>query len=360
MRQSKQERNVKAARLYGARDVRIEEIPMPEPGPGQVLVRVRAVSICPSDWRLYTDGHAGGVVPERPIIQGHEFSGDVSALGDGVTGLAVGMRVAVEPTWPCGDCDMCRGDRPHLCRRVVFPSFPPHDGALAEYIVCPAASVCPLPDNVGYAEGALVEPLGVAIHAVRLACLMPGETVAILGAGTIGICTLFLARMNGPKRVAIVEPVAARRVWPRQIGADPVVGTYRELLAQGFEADVVFECSGDHDALGQATLLARPDGRIVVIGIPRDENITFDMSIARRRELTVIFSRRSKNTLVQAVELAASRRVDLKSLPVRRYSLEQTAKALESAGQAGPALRALVEPFPLPVKGGPTGSFRVK
>jgi len=310
-----------------------------------VLVRVRAVAICPSDLRLYQDGHASGVVPDHPMIQGHEFAGDIAALGEGVDAPPVGARVAVEPSWHCGKCDMCERGHVNLCRNIVFPSFPQRDGALAEYIACPAFSVCQLPDNVSYVEGALVEPLGVGIHAVRLAEPAPEDTVAVLGAGAIGMCVTLVAQARGVKRLAMVEPLAGRHEWPRQLGASLVVASHQELLDDGFEANLVFECSGDNEAVEQAMRLACPTGKVVVVGIPHPDQVTFDSTVPRRRQLTIIFSRRSRDTLAEAVEMIASGKLDVKPLAIREFTLEQTAEAMEAtAARPGDMLRAVVVP----------------
>ncbi|MGC9317053.1 MAG: zinc-dependent alcohol dehydrogenase [Armatimonadota bacterium] len=336
---------MRAARLHAAKDMRIDEVPTPEAGPDEVLVRVRAVAICPSDLRLYHDGHASGVVPDHPMIQGHEFSGEIAALGEGVEGPPVGTRVAVEPSWHCGECDVCRAGHENLCRNIVFPSFPQRDGALAEYIACPAFSVQPLPDSVSDIEGALFEPLGVGIHAVRLSEVQPDDRVAILGAGTIGMCVMLVLQAKGVEQIAMVEPIEDRRTWPRELGAEPVVASHEELLEEDYEGDIVFECSGDNDAVEQAMRLARPAGRVVVVGIPHPDQVTFDSTIPRRRQLTVVFSRRSRDTLEESVELIASGAIELGALPVREYTLEQTAEAMEAtAARPGDMLRAVVIP----------------
>lgn len=335
---------MRAARLHAAGDVHIDEVPTPQAGPGEVLVRVRAVAICPSDLRLYQEGHASGVVPDHPMIQGHEFSGEIAALGEGVDGPPMGTRVAVEPSWHCGECDLCLRGHENLCRHIVFPSFPQRDGALAEYIACPAFSVRELPDGASFAEGALIEPLGVGIHAVRLAEARPGQRVAVLGAGTIGMCVVLVLRAQGVGEIAVVEPIAGRREWPRDLGAQ-VVASHEDLLDAGYEADAVFECSGDSAAFDQALRLARPAGRVVIVGIPHPDEVCFDSTTPRRRELTVIFSRRSRDTLAEAIELIASRRVELSALPIREYALEQTAEAMEAtAARPGDMLRAIVMP----------------
>jgi len=335
---------LRAARLHGPGDVRIDEVPTPEPASGEVLLRVRAALICASDVRMYWDGHAGGVVPEQPISQGHEFSGDIVALGEGVAGPPVGTRVAVEPSWHCGECDMCLSGRTNICRNIIFPSFPPRNGALAEYIACPAHAVHPIPDSVTYIEGALLEPLGVAIHAVRLAQVTREHSIAVLGAGAIGVCTLLTARQMGLGGITVVEPIEGRREWVRRRGAK-VAASVKELLDAGHEADIVFECAGEGAAIEDALHLAKPAGTVVVVGIPHPERISFEANIPRRKELTIVFSRRSRDTLVEATELVGSGRIDLRSIPVRRFALEQTAEAIEAtASRPGDMLRAAVTP----------------
>lgn len=335
---------MKAARLHAARDVRIENVPNPVPGPGEVLVRVRAVAICPSDWRLYADGDAGGKPLAEPIIQGHEFSGDVVQLGPGVMAPAVGTRVGVEPSWHCGRCDMCAQGKYNICRNIVFPSFPPRDGALAEFIACPIMNVQALPDNVDYVQGALVEPLGVALHAVRLADAKPEDHLIILGAGVIGLFSLILARLSGVANVTVVEPVSGRRELAAQLGATSTSANWRELV-ENRRGNVVLECSGESGATEEALELADHGGKVVVVGIPRPETVCFEAHLPRRKELTIIFSRRSRDTLSEALDLVSSGRVPLGWLTVKRFSLDQVSAAMDAtAARPGDMLRAIVEP----------------
>lgn len=341
---------MRAARLHAARDVRLEEVPTPAPGPGEVLVRVRAVGICPSDWRLWDSGDAGGAPLTGPIIQGHEFSGDVAQVGAEVArkrtfaesaSLAPGDRVAVEPSWHCGRCDQCLRGRYNICRHVRFPSFPPTDGALAEYVACPAVNVVKLPRGVDYVTGALAEPLGVALHALRLAAPAPQERLLILGAGMIGLCVLQIARLRGLGEVTVIEPVAGRRALARRLGAAEVLAAPPD--AGALEADVVLECSGFSGAVEEALELASPGGKVVVVGIPHPETVTFEANRPRRKELTMIFTRRSCDTLQEALALLADGTVNLDATPVRRFSLEQVTEALEAtAARPGDMLRAVV------------------
>jgi len=303
------------------------------------------VAICPSDWRLWESGDAGGAPLREPIIQGHEFSGDVVAVGPGVAEPPVGARVAVEPSWHCGLCDLCRWGLFNLCRTVVFPSFPPHNGALAELIACPDVNTHPLPDTLSYEEGAMVEPLGVALHAIRLATPQPWDRVLVLGAGIIGLCVLRLCVLRGAGDVTVVEPIEGRRGWAEAWGATRVLASSEGLLAEGFEAEAVHECSGFSGAIAECLTLAAPGGRVVVVGIPHPERVEFEAYVPRRKELTVLFTRRSRDALAEAVELVERGAVDLASLPVRRYGLEQTAEALAATGaRPGDMLRAIVEP----------------
>ncbi len=335
---------MRAARLHAARDVRVEEVPTPTPAVGQVLVRVRAVAICPSDWRLYADGNAGGAPLQEPIIQGHEFAGDVVALGPDVAGPPVGTRVGVEPSWHCDKCDMCAQGRFNICRNIVFPSFPPHDGALAEYIACPVINVQALPDHVSYAEGALVEPLGVAMHAVRLADPKPDDRVVILGAGAIGLFALSLLKLAGIKRVTVVEPVEGRRELAGRLGASGTAPFYKKLLEDG-HGDIVIECSGESGATEQALEVADHGGKVVAVGIPRPETVCFEAFVPRRKELTLIFSRRSRDTLADALEMVSSGDIPVREMPMRQFSLDRIPEAMEAtAARPGDMLRAIVEP----------------
>ncbi len=337
---------MKAAKLFGARDVRVGETPEPEPAADEVLIRVRAVSICASDVAIYRNGcAAGGVYPEGPMIQGHEFSGEIVAVGPEAEAPPIGTRVAVEPSWHCGHCEICQEGLYNLCPNVVFPSFPPHDGAIAEYIACPDFSVAAVPDEVSDIEAALTEPLGVGIHAVRLAELAGDETVAILGAGMIGISTMMAACCQGVKDIAVAEPVAARREFAEQAGARITAQNAAQLAEAGIRPKVVFECSGDDAALAECLELVRPNGRVVVVGIPEVDELCIDIVRPRRNQITVIFSRRSLNTLETAVELLATGQVDFSSIPVRTFSLDQAPEAFALAAEGpGRELRMVILP----------------
>jgi len=240
---------------------------------------------------------------------------------------------------------MCLSGRTNICRHITFPSFPPRNGALAEYIACPAHAVYPIPDSATFTEGALLEPLGVAIHAVRLEQLSPEHAVADLGARAIVVCTVLTLKQMAVEGLAVVEPVAGRREWVQERGVERVAADAQELLDTGYEADIVFECAGENAAIEDALHLAKPAGKVIVVGIPHPERISLEANIPRRKELTLIFSRRSRDTLAEAVRMLATGRIDLASIPVRPFTLDQTAEAIEAtASRPGDMLRAAVIP----------------
>jgi len=327
---------MKAIRLYAPRDMRLEDIPSPEPGPGEVLIRVRAVGICGSDVHYYVDGHIGDTRPSFPFVLGHEFAGEIAALGPGVEGLPVGTRVAVDPAIPCGHCEVCLEGNPNCCPDVRFPATPPVPGVLSEWYVHPAHLCTPLPDALDFSDGVMLEPLGIVIHALTLAKIRPGDTVAVLGAGPIGLLILQLALNSGTSAVYLTEPVAARRALAAELGAtavyDPGAGNPAEWLLEqtnGRGVDVAIEAAWGEEAVGQAVQMARHAGRVVLVGIPRRDSVTFSASVSRRKGLTILASRRAKHVYPRAIALVERGVVDVRTLVTHRFPLERAAEAFE-------------------------------
>jgi len=338
---------MRAARMFAVRDVRVVDSPTPEPGPSEVLLRVKACAVCASDLHMYEEGHSSGVYPSGPIILGHEFSGEVAACGADVKDWQPGDRVACEPSWFCGECDMCRRGLLNLCRHIIFPSYPDRDGAMAECITVPDFSLAKLPDNVDFVAGALAEPLGVALHAVRLSGLGAGMKVAILGAGAIGLSILQTCRAFGAGEILVAEPREGRRAAPARLGAT-VAATAEELKAfwdDVSEPDVVFEAAGGDHSFAESLELARPEGKVMVLGIPSLDMQQYSARIPRRKELTVMFCRRSRHTLHDCLEMLSDGRLDAAGFPTRNYSLDEASAALEdSIRREGDVVRAIVCP----------------
>ncbi len=339
---------MKAAFMTAVDQMEVREVAIPNPGPGYVLVRVRAVAICASDVHIFHDGHSSGTYPSGPLILGHEFSGEIAQLGDGVTGVDVGDRVACEPSWHCGNCDMCLGGMQNLCRNVIFPSFPDVHGAMAEYIAVPAFSLCRLPDGMSFNAGALAEPLGVGLHAVRLSGLEPGQDVAILGAGAIGVSILDVSVDFGAGRTFVADPMVDRHAFPEALGA--TVRSSAAELEELFDADashppIVFEASGGPTAFAECLPLVRPGGCAAIVGIPEPDEQCFSARVPRRKEIRVQFCRRSRDTLEECVRLVAEGRLHAEQYPVREFSLDDAPQAMAAAmNYDGDMIRAIVRP----------------
>ncbi len=339
--------------LHGAKDLRPEQCPVPELRPGQVLLRVRRAGICGSDLHYYTDGYCAAFVPTRPFILGHEGLGEVAAVADDVRGLAVGARVVVNPARACGFCDYCKNGRTNLCRSTVFlgsaSTQPPTDGLFAQFATVRADQCFVVPAHLGDELAALMEPLAVALHAVKRAGTVSGKSVLVLGAGPIGVLVLLAARAYGAGPVAVSEIVAARRKKALDFGAeaawDPMAASFepqaRQLSGQGF--DVVFEASGSPAALRQAFDLVRPGGTIVQIGTLGTEDIPLPANQVMVRETQFIGSFRYGNVFGEAIRLAASGRVNLRPLVSEVLPLKRVSEAMTLAGVREKVLKVLVE-----------------
>ncbi len=316
---------MRAARLYAAGDVRLAEEPIPVPGAGEELVRIGAVGLCGSDRHWFREGGIGDAKLARPVVPGHEFAGWTAA----------GQLVAVDPAIPCEVCEFCREGNPNLCINMRFAGHGREDGALREVIAWPSRYLFPLPDSFTAADGAMLEPLGVAIHAVDLGHLRPGMRVGVFGCGPIGILVLQVALLAGAGEVLFTEPLVHRRAAALALGA-------REWRA-GEEAHVVFECAGDNAAVEDAVAAARPGGRVILGGIPDDDRTAFKASEARRKGLTLKLVRRMKHTYPRAIRMVADGRVDIRSLVTHRFPLERTAEAFGALDRRE-GMKVIVEP----------------
>ncbi len=341
---------MRASRLYGIRDMRMEELPQPTPGPGEVLLKVAAVGTCGSDVHYYVEGRIGDQVVEEPITMGHEFSAWVAELGEGVENLEIGQLVAVEPAIPCGECESCQHGHPNLCPDVRFCGTPPIDGVFAEYTVMPAENCFPLPEGFTPAEGAMLEPLGIAIHAVDLSHIKAGQTIAVLGAGPVGLLTAAVAKAAGAAEIYVTEPQAHRRQFAidyldaEALNPDDVdIVTEIKHLTNGRGVDIAFEAAGAPETPDQAAHVVRPGGKVIVIGIPSDDTMTMTASTVRRKGLTIKLVRRMKHTYPRAIRLVQTGMVDVKALVTHELPLDRINEAFEmvSAYKDG-VLRAVI------------------
>ena len=319
-----------AARLFTPGDLRLcEEEPPPREGPGWSRVRVTSVGICGSDLHWFLEGGIGEVALDAPVVPGHEFAGVV------LDGPYAGRRVAVDPAIPCEDCEWCAAGHGNLCPRVRFAGHGDLDGALREELVWPDRLLHPLPDSVSDDAGALLEPLGVAIHAVDHGHVRSGDDVLVVGAGPIGVLAAAVALRAGAARVFASEPLGHRRATARRYGVDDAwapADTTPNLLEQtkGRGVDVVIEMAGTDEAIATAVGCARPGGRIALGGIPSETHSTFPAAPARRKGLTFAMVRRMHDTYGRALEHVAAG-LDLDALVTARHPIDRAGEAFTAA-----------------------------
>ncbi len=324
-----------AARLYRTGDIRVADEPVPAADAGETLVRVTAVGICGSDLHWWTEGGIGDATLAHPLVLGHEGAGEIAA------GPRRGQRVAIDPAIPCEECRACRDGYRNLCYRIRFAGHGGTDGMLRQLMPWPDRLLHPLPDEVGDAAGAMLEPLGVALHALDLGHVRFGGRTAVVGCGPIGLLLVQLLRAAGASRVLAVEPLAHRRQAAGTCGADEISTPADGLSAYG--ADVAFEMAGNDEAVRRAMESVRPGGRVVLGGIPDADMTTFPASLARRKGLTIAMVRRMNDVYPRAIGLAARGVVSLDPLLSRQAPLTDVADAF-AAAQRRTGLKVIVTP----------------
>jgi L-iditol 2-dehydrogenase len=324
-----------AARLHGVRDIRTHAEAIPTAGAGEELVRITAVGLCGSDLHWFTEAGIGDARLTRPLVPGHEFAGVIEG------GPRDGLRVAVDPALPCRRCAMCLDGYRNLCPDVVFAGHSGRDGGLQQYLAWPSWALHPLPEGLNAVDGAMLEPLGVALHALDLGHLRIGSSIAIVGAGPIGLLLAQAARRAGATRVVVVEPLAHRRDAAMRYGADVVLDV--DDAVDDIGADAVFELAGNDDAVEIALRAARPGARVVLGGIPDGDRTSFQASLARRKGLTLVLVRRMNEAYPRAIRLVEQGLIDVASIVTHRYPLEDVAEAFVVAADRQ-GLKVVIEP----------------
>jgi L-iditol 2-dehydrogenase len=293
------------------------------------MLHVTAVGICGSDLHWLNDAGIGDARLGKPLVLGHEFT----ALTED------GVRVTVDPSIPCGECEFCLEGNPNFCANLIFAGHGEQDGALRERMAWPKRCLFPLPDAISDPDGVMLEPLGIAIHAVDLAHLRVGMSVGVFGCGPIGLLILQLARLVGVNKVFATDILPHRLEAARALGADEANlvrnghGVPEVATLNGGGLDVVFEAAGENAAVEMAVAAARPGGKVILVGIPSDDRTSFTASIARRKGLTFKLVRRMKFTYPRAIRLVESGKVDVRSLVTHTYPIECAAEAFAVAAR---------------------------
>ncbi|QOL82364.1 L-idonate 5-dehydrogenase [Pseudooceanicola spongiae] len=347
--------SIRIARLHGQRDLRVETLPDPEPAPGEVVVAIGAGGICGSDIHYYTHGGIGEMIRvQEPIIIGHEAAGTITALGEGVEGLSVGQRVALNPSHPCGRCSFCEKGAHQHCLNMRFKGsamFMPHEqGFFRDRIAIGAAQCYPIAEGVPMAEAALSEPLAVCRRAItralEVAGTLEGKRVLVTGAGPIGALCVALAKHFGASEIVVTDLQDATLAVAKDVGATRTVNVathgadLTEYEAEKGYFDIAFECSAAQPALRSAILCTRPMGTIVQVGVMGDTPVPFNLLVSK--EINLIGTHRFDKEFGQAVELINTQAMVLAPIVTHSLPIADAVIAMELATDRGKAVKVQI------------------
>jgi L-idonate 5-dehydrogenase len=337
----------RVCRLYGPHDIRIEREPVAAPGPGQVVVRIGAGGICGSDLHYYHDGGFGPIRVREPIILGHEVAGTVETLGEGVADLAVGDRVALNPSRPCNRCRYCReGLRQHCLEMRFYGSalrFPHEQGGFRDLMVAEAFQCEKVGPGTSLAEAAVAEPLAVCLHAVARAGELSGRRVLVTGSGPIGALTAAAGARAGAAEIVVTDLQDAPLAVARAMGATKTVNVAAEpealepYYADKGTFDLAFECSAAAPAVASAIKAVRPQGTVVQLGVAGDLPIPVNVLVSK--EINLIGSHRFDAEFAEAVRLIDRRAIDVRPVISGSYPLEEAGAAFARAGDRSRAVK---------------------
>lgn len=340
---------MRALVIHASKDLRIEDREAGNPGPGKVRVRLAAGGICGSDLHYYNHGGFGTVRLKEPMILGHEVSGHVDALGEGVEGLAVGDLVAVSPSRPCGACGFCQNGHHNHCENMRFYGsampFPHIQGAFREDLVADAAQCIPA-KGLTPGEAAMAEPLAVTLHGARRAGELLGKRVLITGSGPIGTLAVLSARAAGATEIVVTDLEDAALGYASKVGADTVINVAKDAsLLEPYQAgkgafDILFECSGSPQALAAGIAAVRPRGIVMQLGLGGDMSIPMQMLTAKELDLRGSF--RFHEEFALAVALMQNGTIDVKPLISHTVALDDAQAGFELAGDRSQAMKTQI------------------
>lgn len=305
--------------------IEFREIPTPEAGPGQALVKIEKIGICGSDIHVYHGEHP---FTKYPITQGHEVSGEIAALGEGVSGFTVGQKVTIQPQVVCGECWPCRHGKYNLCEELKVMGFQT-TGVASRYFTVDASKLTPLPDSMSFDEGAMIEPLAVAVHAVRRAGDVTGKDICVLGAGPIGILVAQVAKGLGARKVMVTDVSEIRLEKAKECGADMCVNTREKDFGQEFvayfgpdKADVIYDCAGNNVTMGQAIQYARKGSTIILVAVFATRG-DIDLAVLNDHELDLNTSMMYRDEdYRKAIQLVEEGKVRLKPLISKHFAFQ--------------------------------------
>lgn len=337
--------SVKALRVSAPHQFSVVDLPRPPLGPEQVRVRVHQVGVCGTDLSL-----VAGKLPfaRFPIVPGHELAGEIAEAGPG-SSFAVGTRVTANPLQHCGHCPACLAGDIHYCPEVAVLGVVRRDGAFAEEVILDDAMVRVLPDDLSFEEGAMIEPVVIAERTVVRGQVQPGDAVAVLGAGNIGLLVLQVARLAGAGRVLVSDVLDYRLNLARRLGADLTVNVAQgDLVEAGREAggfEVVIDGVGNQQSISQSIQLCKPGGRVVVYGVPPQGELALPILDAFRKDLSIHISRLYPHSFDAGIALLQRRDLDLEAVITTRVPLAQAPEAIRNLSERrGEMIKILIDP----------------
>lgn len=327
----------RAAYMDATYSMKFKDIEMPVAKKDEVVVKIEYCGICGSDVHFYENGRIGNFVVEGDFILGHESAGVVESVGENVTTLKVGDRVALEPGIPCGKCEFCKKGLYNLCPDVIFFATPPVQGVLQNYVAHPADMCFKLPDNVSTKEGALVEPLAVGIHSAKQGMVTLGDSVVILGAGCIGLVTLLSCKAFGAANVIVVDLFDKRLEKAKKLGANYVINGKEENVEEKLReilgsrgADVVIETAGAVKTIQQTSAFVKLGGTIVLVGMAPKDIIDYNFSEIMAKEVTIKSVFRYRNLYPVAIAAIADGTIDIKDIVTHEFDFENSKLAFDT------------------------------
>lgn len=328
---------MKAMALTGIRKMSMIEIPTPSPKtPDDVLIKMETVGVCGSDVHYYADGKIGSQVIEYPFVVGHECAGMIVDVGANVKTVAPGDRVAIDPAIYCEECDQCRIGRHHTCRKLLFLGCPGQiEGCLSEFVVMPAKCCIKIPDSMTFDQATISEPLAIGVYAVKRSIPMKNAKIAILGSGPIGLSVMLPAKARGAERVYMTDKLDSRLKLAKEMGADWIGNPDQTDIVDDIVKlepgllDVVFDCCGQQEALDQAVELLKPGGKLMLIGIPRADRVSFVIDQMRRKEICVQNVRRQVDCAEAAINMMADDTLNVDAMVTHHFPFDKTAEAFE-------------------------------
>ncbi len=327
---------MKAAVFYGKHDIRIEELPVPVPKEDEVLIKVEACGICGTDVHIFNGDEGAAQTPPGTVL-GHEFAGEVAAVGEKVTDIQTGDRVCVDPNKLCNECYYCKSGIGHFCEHITGIGTTVN-GGFAEYCCVPRSQVYPISSRTEYTKAAMAEPVACCLHGIDLCDISCGDTVLVIGGGMIGLIMLQLAKLRGAAKVILLEPIGEKRRLAEALGADlcidPAAGDVNQVLLHHgvHRIAVVIECVGRTETVAQAISLAGRKSTVMLFGLTRPEDTVavrpFELF---KKEITIKASYINPYTQQRAIDLIDSGRIDVSSMVYQMAPLEKLPEILEDA-----------------------------